>query len=474
MASPTVLQTNRTLSPSPTLTLTTDPPATDPPPTETPTITTPPATPTPGRSPFRLVDGFLRPNERVSSVTPGGPGYVAVGWENPNDSPTEGRVWTSIDGRNWVRQSTDVPNGYLEAVIEFKGDVFAFGHELSVDEGIGPATVWRSVDGVTWMQANLLPGAKGHWTAVVATDDQLIAVSASAVSGTRTWLSSDGAEWRQPQGESSPSYQAAATLGHTVVVAGGAYDNHIGLAPAVSLDDGETWQRTPVETDYEFRPQFAVSNGVLLAATRACCGIPGVDVGVALTSRDGLNWVPAEPLLSPADAAVAVPGGFLTMSNDGSTALSANGEEWFSGPRMPALGSDVDERYLGGAAAGATGVLITSSDYRNAMEYDVRLWFAPIDSFELSEWTTPVPLAEEPRVGATYPAPIGFCPYSIRMAGQVWMPTTGASLEPFTYVEETGTITLVDVDHATYTAPDGSSIQVEPVHPVTPDPDPGC
>jgi hypothetical protein len=400
---------------------------------------------------------------------------VAVGWENPlNDSPTEGHVWTSIEGRDWVRQSTDIPNQYLELVIEFKGDLFAFGHELSGNEGIGPATVWRSMDGVAWMQANVMPDAKGHWTAVVATEDRLIAVSASAVSGYTTWLSPDGAAWRQPEGASPNSYRAAATLGHTVVVAGGDSDNHIGLAPAVSLDDGETWQKAPAETDYEFRPSFAVSNGLLLAATRACCGLPGVDVGVALTSRDGLNWVAAEPLLSPADAVVAVPGGFLTMSDDGSTAVSANGETWFSGPRMPPLGGDVDDRYLGAAAAGPTGVLISSADYSNAMEYDVRLWFAPIDAFELAEWTSPAPPAEQPRVGAIYPAPIGFCPYSVRMAGQVWMPTTGGSLEPFTLVEETGTITLVDFDHATYAAPDGSSIPLGPVHPVTPDPDPGC
>ena len=465
VASATALP-NPTTGPSSILTPTREPRLTA---AATPRLVTQP----PAGSPFERVDGFLRSTERLFAVVFGSPGYVAVGLENfPHGS--EGRVWTSVDGWTWTRQETNMLNGYLETVIDFKGELYAFGHELDGVGGIGPGTVWRSPDAVTWEQATVLPDAMGHWMSVVTTDERLIAFSASGVSGERTWLSSDGADWRQPEGDSPNGNRSAATLGHTVVIAGGAYDNHVGLAPAVSIDDGDTWQRAPVESDYEFRTQFAVNNGVLLAATSACCGLPGVHVGVTLTSHDGLSWLVGEPLLPPASAVAAVPGGFLTLSDDGSTALSADGASWFSGPRMPALEGGVVERYFGGATAGPTGVLVGSSDYRNVMEFDARLWFAPINAFELSKWRVPVPLAEQPRVGATYQASIGSCPHSIRMGGQVWLPSSGISLEPYAVTDENATVTLVDDDQAVYTSDAGEAIPLEPVHPVPLDPDPGC
>jgi hypothetical protein len=354
--------------------------ATDPPSTSSPGLTKPA-----GRSPFRRVDGFLRPQESAFSVTPGGPGYVAVGWKGVGCS--EGRVWTSKDGRDWVRQSTDMPDSYLEEVVVFKGEVYAFGHEVAECYRVGPGTVWRSPDGLTWTQMAVLTGASGHWMAVAATDDRLVAFSSSG----GAWLSSDGEDWRRPV-NGPDSYRFAGALGHTVVVAGDVNETVNGLAPDVSLDDGDTWQELAIESEYELEPHFAESNGVLLAATRACCDGAGMGVGVPMTTRDGLTWSVAEvPHLYPADAAVAVPGGFVIISSDGPTALSTDGETWFAGPPMPV--SD-DEVSVHAATAGATGVLLVTMDFRNAMEYDWHVWFAPIDAFDRSRWTIPVSLAE--------------------------------------------------------------------------------
>jgi len=313
---------------------------------------------------------------------------VTVGWNGTGCS--EGRVWTSVDGRDWVRQQTEMPDSYLEEVALFRGELYAFGHAVSNCSRVGSGTVWRSPDGITWTQTAVLSGAVGHWMAVVATDDRLIAFSSAT--GGSTWLSSDGADWRRPEGGSPDNYEIAGTLGHTVVVAGGVGETRVGFGPDVSLDGGDTWQAVSVQSQYEFEPQFAVSNGVLLAATRACCGRSGMDVGVPLTTRDGVTWSVAEEAhLYPADAAVAVPGGFVTISNDGPTALSTDGETWFAGPHM--AGGE-DERYIHAATAGETGILMVSMDFYNGMEYDWHLWFAPIDAFDRSRWTTPVPLAE--------------------------------------------------------------------------------
>jgi len=176
------------------------------------------------------------------------------------------------------------------------------------------------------------------------------------------------------------------------VVADSPYETHVGLKPDVSLDGGDTWQEVLVESQYEFEPHFAARNGVLLAATRACCDRSGMDVGVPITTLDGLTWsVAGEPHLYPDDAAVAVPTGFVTISNDGPTALSTDGETWFAGPHMPK--SD-DERYIQAATAGATGILLVTMDFYNAMQYERHLWFAPIDAFDQARWTSPVPLAQ--------------------------------------------------------------------------------
>lgn len=468
-ASPTVRPTGPPSIPSPTLTRTIEPAA--PKPTTAPPATTPPpASQMPGRSPFRRVDDFFRPREWVFAVAAGGPGYVAVGLENlPDGDSSEGRVWTSVDGRTWARQRTDMTNGYLEEVIEFKGELYAFGHELEGIVGIGPGTVWRSPDGVTWTQAAVMEGASGHWMDVAATDDRLFAVN-STLGDPRTWVSSDGSDWTRPQGDPPARYYLG-TLGSTVVAAGTTSWGTIGLAATVSNDDGATWEDVSIQSDYEFEPDFVANNGILLAATRACCVVPDVPVGLPLTTRDGFNWsIATQPHLSPADAAVAVPGGFLTLSNDGSTALSAEGETWFAGPQMPTWD---DDRYLQSATAGGTAVLMVTMDFYNAMQYDRHLWFAPIDAFDMTKWTTPVPLAQPPVTGRAYPATFGYCPTGIRLDGQVWIPSGGTSLETFSG-DENGTITLVGADEAAYTSDDGQTVQLEPVHPVPPDPDPGC
>lgn len=225
---------------------------------------------------------------------------------------------------------------------------------------------------------------------VVATDDRLVAFSSAT--GGSTWLSSDGEDWRRPVGGSPDSYRSAGAIGSTVVVAESSDELGAGLTPDVSLDGGDTWQEVSVQSRYVLEPEFAVSDGILLAATRACCDNSGNDVGVPLTTSDGLTWsVAEEPHLYPADAAVAVPTGFITVSNDGPTALSTDGETWFAGPHLPESEHD---RFIHAATAAAPGVLLVTMDFFNGMEYDWHLWFAPIDAFDRSRWTTPVPLAQ--------------------------------------------------------------------------------
>ncbi len=103
------------------------------------------------------------------SVTVGGPGLVAVGYDPFGCRP----VWTSVDGISW----SPVPNGVPGAcrpildVVATEAGLVAVGHE---------AESWTSVDGITWTQ---VPGDQTSFgsdfpvmKSVTQTDSGLVAV----------------------------------------------------------------------------------------------------------------------------------------------------------------------------------------------------------------------------------------------------------------------------------------------------------
>lgn len=83
----------------------------------------------------------------VTSVTPGGPGLVAVGHDFGASSPA---VWVSEDGRSWdrtVQQATDIvgpAGGLMNAVTDTHAGLVAVGQDSGV------AAVWVSEDAELW------------------------------------------------------------------------------------------------------------------------------------------------------------------------------------------------------------------------------------------------------------------------------------------------------------------------------------
>ena len=95
-------------------------------------------------------------NQRMFSVTVGGPGLVAVG-RDESGGDSDAAVWISVDGITWSRVPGD------EAVFGGAGDqriqrmvgvtvggpgVVAVGREGSAPDT--DAAVWTSPDGITW------------------------------------------------------------------------------------------------------------------------------------------------------------------------------------------------------------------------------------------------------------------------------------------------------------------------------------
>jgi hypothetical protein len=90
-------------------------------------------------------------------VTAGGPGLVAVGRDGPvADGEGDAAVWTSLDGFTWSRvpHDEDVFGGQGEqrivSVTAGGSGLVAVGFDRPAEQGEGNAVVWTSPDGFTW------------------------------------------------------------------------------------------------------------------------------------------------------------------------------------------------------------------------------------------------------------------------------------------------------------------------------------
>jgi hypothetical protein len=354
--------------------------------------TTPPATPAPAEfstpttlppKPASLDISWQRVPEQASledgwiaAVTPGGPGYVAVGgtvgcaadaassqnlFLGPRQNcPRDAAVWVSPDGVTWERiespsfrgdsvredsvpldANADSPDG-----IQYMNDV-AVGPEGLVAVGAAPVVddldrpgIWVSPDGRQW---ELLPHDEDLFSGVeemvriVTFGDRLVAVA-----GLKAWVSSDSRNWENVDID---RFSTGAVLDLTVwngtLVAVGERDGH----PAVwTSDDGFSWT-TVEDTD-------------LMTAGGRLQGVGGDEAGlVALgtksmgrvtpwRSENGIDWTAVPEYYginlvdwdSQARTAVSVSRGTGGIENDlilinGSATLwgtADGGELWYA------------------------------------------------------------------------------------------------------------------------------------------------
>ena len=148
-------------------------------------------------------DGF----QIMSSVTVGGPGLVAVGFEVETDA--DAAVWTSLDGITWTRVDHDetiFSDSHMTSVTAGGPGVVAVGWDTSDDRD---AVVWTSPDGIVWSRVPhdvAIFGGVGNQemesVAVVGTG--LVAVGSDDSVGLRSsgndldaavWVSPDGITW---------------------------------------------------------------------------------------------------------------------------------------------------------------------------------------------------------------------------------------------------------------------------------------
>lgn len=212
----------------------------------------------------------------VKSVSAGGPGYVAVGWENPGGKDTNAVVWVSEDGTSWARiadpdllgNPAESDYADLQGVVSGDGGLVGWG-----------SAVWVSADGTDWE---------------LGADLQLGLVTSSPESGIliglthsgEVWRSSDGEQWIRLRETDGSLFDggavAAAWDAQTVLILGHAEDLS---SPAVwtSIDSGDSWLRVDSELFAPGEGRSVQFGGVIFDGSRFvisgadCDGLTGDD-----------------------------------------------------------------------------------------------------------------------------------------------------------------------------------------------------
>jgi hypothetical protein len=289
------------------------------------------------------------------SVTAGGPGLVAVGWEG-SAGDVDAAIWTSPDGISWSR----VP--HHEAVfggggLRWVSDVTVGGPGLVAVGWEGrddqDAVVWTSPDGISWSRVphdEAVLGGRGvqGMSAVTVGGPGLVAVGWEGPSGdpdAAVWTSPDGISWsRVPHHEAvfggrGSQGMGSVTVGGPGLVAVGSDE----LDAAVwTSPDGISWSRLPHDETVlgggrlQWMSDVTVRDAGLVAVGWDASS--GVSDAAVWTSPHGISWSRV-----PHDAAV----------------FGGRGDQWMSdvtvgGPGLVVVGSD-DSGDDQDAAVWATG-----------------------------------------------------------------------------------------------------------------------
>jgi hypothetical protein len=281
----------------------------------------------------------------MGTVTTGGPGLVAVGWELVSGFNANAAVWTSSDGVSWSRvpHDEDIFGGQsyqaMSGVTAGGPGLVAIGEDRSRDFEDGDVAVWTSADGFTWSRVahdEAVFGTGGVTSVTRADSGLIVAVGSEGPDDSNhaaVWTSVDGFTWsRVPHdeavfgGEGQQGMSSVTVGGPGLVAVGMAGSADHPHAAVWTSPDGFTWSRVP-DDESVFRgagPREAggqamenvAANGQSLVAV----GYDGEGAAV-WTSQDGISWsrVPNENGLAAGWVSSVTFGGpgLVAVGNDG-------------------------------------------------------------------------------------------------------------------------------------------------------------
>jgi len=271
------------------------------------------------------IDGAVFGGAEVISVTVGGPGFVAVGSDG-SDEDGDAAVWTSPDGISWSRVPHDEAGlggegaQRMTSVTAGGPGLVAVGStEYYLDEYVSlSAAVWTSSDGITWSRVphsrpvfgGIPKGVGGtEMSSVTAGGSGMVAVGwweYDSLEAAFVWTSPDGIAWSQVPhdvGAFDSVSVRGITAGGAGFVAVGATESD--LVPGVwTSEDGIKWTRVRHDKD-----AFGTGANELLSVASGASELvavgrfsepmepdsPGsdnlVDHPAVWTSTDGNQWI---------------------------------------------------------------------------------------------------------------------------------------------------------------------------------------
>jgi hypothetical protein len=250
---------------------------------------------------------------RIGGITAGGPGLVAVGWDERGAA-----AWTSSDGETWDRvPQEELGPGTINDVTAAGPSLVAVGttdNELARIQGTqseGPShgVVWTSEDGRTWTRIPddpVIRGAAFGPSDITTGGPGVVAVGAQNAA----WFSFDGIAWepasvppvpedvypgddgRHPQvymTDVASSGNRLLALGTALLKGGGPPPEYETWVPTMWTSvDGTSWRDMPVD------PEVFPREGSIDALTDGPGGFVAVgsdgDGPAVWRSADGLGW----------------------------------------------------------------------------------------------------------------------------------------------------------------------------------------
>ncbi|MGO9976493.1 MAG: hypothetical protein ACLP01_27530 [Solirubrobacteraceae bacterium] len=182
----------------------------------------------------------------------------------------------------------DLTRDTARAADEFDGNMYVGLGVRDTHDG----EVWRSADGVNWVQA-ALPGF-GQPAGTVQHIDSFIVYDGQLYAGTDTgqiWRTSDGSRWTLAT--VTPGFDANVTA--FADFNGQLYANQANSGPGgvFSSPDGTSWSNVLTFDHDEYAHYLQVFNGSLFSSSGSYDGILGPGAGEIWSSSDGTTWQPA-------------------------------------------------------------------------------------------------------------------------------------------------------------------------------------
>jgi hypothetical protein len=240
-------------------------------------------------------------------------------------------AWTSVDGRNWTRSE---PFAHTHAIFSRAWSVPGGGWEGLVDSWDQPTSVWRSEDGVRWVQATSFPAMQGYAGAAAVGRDGRRLLASERDEQPVLLSSTDGSSWGPLS--SGPDFGRHAWVngivppdegGRWLVVTEEAERSVIHHSADLS-----SWTKQPFPAARVISHIRSTSAGYLASAERAdryfseCDGIgcPGPAERQYL-SVDGVDWAQVEPRIQEGASFADGPAGVIAVGR-------YSGEVWLLQP----------------------------------------------------------------------------------------------------------------------------------------------